>query len=102
MARPLAEVGPAVVGKPTLGDVMKLEQQHVPRLLALRESRAAERTRVADRQCDEVVDAVRNQRRDGPRDRRAPIMTDHMRALDADRVEYAEHIAGEERDGVRL
>ena len=63
---PLAEVRPVVVESHCSAMSRELEQQHVPRLLALREAGARERRRVADRQRDEVVDAIGRERARSP------------------------------------
>ena len=47
----------------------------------------AERRRMTDRQRHEMVDAVGRERGEGPRHRRAPVVADDVRPLDADVVE---------------
>ena len=55
-----------------------------------------------DRQGDEVVDTVGCERGDRPCQRRTPVVADHVRSFDAQLIEHAEHVAGNERDGVGL
>ena len=75
------EVSPAVLGKPAFGDAGELEQQHVPRLLALLQG-AAEGGRVADRQDDEVIDAAGREGGQRPGQGGAPVMTDDVGLAD--------------------
>ena len=69
---------------------------------ALHESGVAERRRVTDRQRDEVVDAVGDERRHRPRQGRTPVVTDDVGAFDAERVEDADDVAGDVENAVAL
>ena len=57
---------------------------------------------MADGHGDEVVDTVGGKSGDHPRQRGAPVVTDDVGPLDPELVEHAEHVAGEERQRVRL
>ena len=57
---------------------------------------------MADGHGHEVVDTVRSEPGEHPRQRRAPVVADDVRPLDAQLVEHTEHVAGDERQGVRL
>ncbi len=76
-----AEVSPVVVGQPALGDAGELEQQHVPRLLALLQG-AAEGDRVADGQDDEAVHAAGSEGGEHPGQAGAPVVADYMGRAD--------------------
>ena len=82
MVAPLPEVGPSVRTQPLLGDAGVLEEQHVPGLLPLEHAGGGERVRVADRKRDQMVDPLRCERRNGPGECRAPVVTDDVRAIE--------------------
>ena len=70
-----------------------LEEEHVPaHLLLLEAAGGEERGRVADGDRAELLDPVGRERRDEPRDRRAPVVADDRRLLDAERVEHADRV----------
>ena len=96
------QIGPVVVGQPLLGHAFELEQQHVPRLLALGVTGGDERGGVAHRQRHQVVDAVGQQRAERPRQRGTPVVAHDVGALDAQGVEDGHHVSGQVRDGVGL
>ena len=48
-----------------------------------------------DRQCHQMVDVVGHERRDRPRERRAPVVADDVSPRCAGVVEHRHHVAGE-------
>src|SRR5215471_21826113 len=93
MAGP-TEVGPVVVAQPAFGDAGKLEQEHVPRFLALLYG-AAEGDRVADGQNDEVVYVVRRQGGQHPGQPGAPVVTDDVGPADPEVGEDRHDVTGQ-------
>ena len=76
--------GEAVARQPLLGDPLGLVEEHVPaHLLLLEAAGGEERRRVADRDRAQPLDPVGDERRDEPRDRRAPVVADDRGLLDA-------------------
>jgi hypothetical protein len=102
MRRPRPHVGEIVGRQPLLGDALELEQQHVPRLLALCETNATECQRMTNRQRRQVIDTLRGECCHRPSKRRSPIVSDHMGALHSGRVEDAEDIADDVEHAVAL
>ena len=96
------DVGEVVGRQPLLGDALELEQQHVPRLLALHDADLAERRRMPDRQRSEVIDPVGHEARHRPRQRRAPVVTDDVGAVRRRASRGCRHVADDVEDAVAL
>ena len=75
---PVAQVGEVVGREPAFGDARELEQQHVPRLLALFPACGGERGRVADRQAGQAGDPFGRQCREYGADRTTPVVADDV------------------------
>ena len=88
--------------EPPLGHPRELEEEHVPGQRHLLDPRRPERGRVADRQRDEVVDPVGQERGEGPGQGGAPVVADDMGAPDPELVENGHQVPGREQDVVRL
>src|SRR6266545_328935 len=91
-AHPLASELPVVALEELLGDTLELEEQHVPRLLALLDRRSPDRVRLPDRQDNEPVDAVGRKAGGDPREPGAPVVADDVRPLDPELVEDGEDV----------
>ena len=103
MADHVAEVRPSSAVSQCSAHRRELEQQHVPRLLALGDARVGERGRMTDRQRDEVVDALGRERRGRPHATAAPQSCPTTCALvDAEVIEDRDDVDREERDRVRV
>jgi len=85
-----AQPGPVVVLDGRLGDAGELEEQLVPRHLVLPQGRRGQRVRHGDH--GKRPDAVRAQHGREPRHRRAPVMADDVRPVQAEPVQYRGHV----------
>ena len=79
VAQPLAEQAPVVALQELLGDALELEQELVPRGLALADRALRERARVADGHRHELAHAFRMRGGEQPRDKRAEVVPDDVR-----------------------
>jgi hypothetical protein len=102
VAQPLAEELPVVAHEQALGDVLELKEQRVPGLLPLLDGSPLRRARVPDGHGDQVVDALRMEGREQPRDDSSEVMADHMGALCPELVKDAEHVGHAVPDPVVL
>ena len=92
MARhPLAQQRPVVAAQQLLR-LRELEQQRVPGLLAVGDRALHERRRVSDGQHGQPLHAFWRHQRERPRDARAPVVPDDVRALHLQRVQNRDRV----------
>src|SRR3954451_3305625 len=88
VAQPLPEQAPVVAPEQLLGEAFELEQQLVPRRLALSHRTPRERARMADGHHDQAIHAMGMNGGEQPCHQGAEVVPDDVRPLDLELIQY--------------